>query len=54
MDNLVIFHIGHALDLLRVLRLLWLLRDQHLQILDRMLQLCCLSLTRLELLVPLI
>jgi hypothetical protein len=40
MDNLVVLHTGHALDLLRVLlRLLWLLRDQLLQMLDCVLQL---------------
>jgi hypothetical protein len=52
MDNLVVLHTGYALDLLEVLlRLLWLLRDQLLQMLDRILQLSGLSLTRLELLV---
>jgi hypothetical protein len=52
MDNLVVLHTGHALDLLRViLRLLRLLRDQLLHMLDRVLQLGGLSLTHLELLV---
>jgi hypothetical protein len=52
MDNLVVLHTGHALDLLGViLRLLRLLRDQLLQMLDRVLQLGGLSLTNLELLV---
>jgi hypothetical protein len=41
MDNLVILHTGHALDLLRILlgllRLLQLLRDHLLQMLDRVL-----------------
>jgi hypothetical protein len=55
MNNLVVLHIGHALDLLRVLlRLLRLLRDQLLQMLYRMLQLYRLSLTRLELLISLV
>jgi hypothetical protein len=52
MDNLVVLHTGHALDLLGViLRLLRLLRDQLLQMLDHVLQLGGLSLTHLELLV---
>jgi hypothetical protein len=57
-DNLVVLHTGHALDLLGVLlgllRLLWLLRDQFLQMLDCMPQLYCLSLTHLDLLIPLV
>jgi hypothetical protein len=57
MNNLVVLHIGHALDLLRVLlrllKLLRLLRDQLLQMLYHMLQLYRLSLTRLELLISL-
>jgi hypothetical protein len=52
MDNLVVLHTGHALDLLRVL--LRLLRDQLLQMLDGVLQLGGLSLTHLELLVSLV
>jgi hypothetical protein len=51
MHNLVVLHTGHALDLLGVL--LRLLRDQLLQMLDRVLQLGGLSLTHLELLVTL-
>jgi hypothetical protein len=55
MDNLVVLHTRHALDLIRVfLRLLWLLRDQLLQMLDRILQLGGLSLTHLELLISLV
>jgi hypothetical protein len=55
MDNQVVLHTRHALDILRVLlRLLWLLRDQLLQMLDRVVQLDGLSLTRLELLVSLV
>jgi hypothetical protein len=55
MDNLVVLHTGHALYLLGVLlRLLRLLRDQLLQMLDRVLQLGSLSMTRLELLVSLV
>jgi hypothetical protein len=50
MNNLLALHTGHATDLLE---LLWLLKDQLLQMLDRMLQLCRLRLTPLELLVPL-
>jgi hypothetical protein len=56
MDNLVVLHTGHALDLLRVLgflRLLRLLRDQLLQMLDSVLQHSSLSLTHLELLISL-
>jgi hypothetical protein len=48
MDNLVIVHTGHALDLLRVHRF-W--RNQLLQVLHLMLQVCGLSLTHLQLLV---
>jgi hypothetical protein len=47
MDNLVVLHTGRILNLFRVLIGL-------LQVLDRVLQLCGLRLTRLELLVPLI
>jgi hypothetical protein len=55
MDNLVVLHIRHALDLLGVLlKLLSLLRGQLLQMLDRVLQLDGLSLTCLELLVSLV
>jgi hypothetical protein len=58
MDNLVVLHTRHALDLLwvllRLLRILWLLKDQLLQMLDRVLQLSGLSLTHLELLVSLV
>jgi hypothetical protein len=55
MDNLVVLHPRHALDLLMVLLgLLRLLRDQLLQMLDHMLQLCRLSLTHLELLISLV
>jgi hypothetical protein len=57
MDNLVVLHIGHALDLLGVLlgllRLLELLGNQLLQMLHLVLQVCDLSLTRLDLLVSL-
>jgi hypothetical protein len=54
MDNLLVLHTGHALDLLGVfLGLLQLQRDQLLQMLDRVLQLGDLSLTRLELLISL-
>jgi hypothetical protein len=53
MDNLLALHTGHATDLLELLKLLWLLKDQLLQMLDRMLQLCRLRLTPLELLIPL-
>jgi hypothetical protein len=52
MDNLVILHTWHALNLLGVL--LRLLRNQLLQVLNRILQFCSLSLTRLELLIPLV
>jgi hypothetical protein len=52
MNNLIVLHTGHALDLLGVLLgLLQLLRDQLLQMLDRILQLSGLSLTHLELLI---
>jgi hypothetical protein len=58
MDNLVVLHIGHALDLLGVLhgllRILRLLRDQLLPMLNRVLQLSGLSLTHLELLISLV
>jgi hypothetical protein len=57
MDNLVVLHTGHALNLLGVLLellgLLCLLRYQLLQMLDHVLQLGGLSLTHLELLVSL-
>jgi hypothetical protein len=54
MDNLVVLHTGHALELLGVLLvLLRLLGDQHLQVLYLILQLCGLSLTHLELLISL-
>jgi hypothetical protein len=52
MDNIVVLHTGHALDLLGVL--LGLLGDQLLQVLHLMLQLCGLSLTRLKLLISLV
>jgi hypothetical protein len=45
MDNLVIVHTGHALDLLGVL--LGLRGDQLLQVLHLVLQVCSLSLARL-------
>jgi hypothetical protein len=48
MDNLVVLQTEHALNLLR------LLVNQLLQVLNRMLQLYSLSLTSLELLVPLV
>jgi hypothetical protein len=55
MDNLVVLHTGHALNLIGVLlRLIRLLRDQLLQMLDRVLQLDGLSLTHVELLVLLV
>jgi hypothetical protein len=58
MDNLVVLHTGHALDplgvLLRLLRLLGLIGDQLLQVLQLVLQVCGLSLTRLELLISLL
>jgi hypothetical protein len=46
-------HTGRTLDLLGVLRLLMFLRNQLLQVLDRILQLGSLSLTHLELLISL-
>jgi hypothetical protein len=58
MDNLVVLHSGHALDLLGVLlglvRLLGSLENQLLQVLYLVLQLGSLSLTRLELLISLV
>jgi hypothetical protein len=55
MDNLVVLHTGHALDLLRILlRLLMLLGDQLMQVLYLILHLCGLSQTRLELLISLV
>jgi hypothetical protein len=61
MDNLVVLHNGQALDLLGVLlkllrlpRLLGLLGDQLLQVLHLVLQICGLSLDRLELLMSLV
>jgi hypothetical protein len=54
MDNLVVLHTGHALNLLGLLRLIWLLRDRLLQMLNRVLQLGGLNLTRLELLILLV
>jgi hypothetical protein len=55
MDNLVVLHTGHALDLLGILlRLLQLLRDQLLQMLDHVLQLSGLILTHLWQLVSLV
>jgi hypothetical protein len=53
MDNLVVLHTGHSLDLLGLLRLLRQLREKLLQMLDHVQQLSGLSLTRLELLVSL-
>jgi hypothetical protein len=60
-DNLVVLHNGQALDLLGVLlkllrlpRLLGLLGDQLLQVLHLVLQICGLSLDRLELLMSLV
>jgi hypothetical protein len=48
MDNLVVLHTGHVLDLLGVLLgLIRLLRDQLLQMLHLVLQVGGLSLTRL-------
>jgi hypothetical protein len=51
MDNLVINHIGHALNLLgvllRLLKLLGLRGNQLLKVLYLVLQVCCLSLTPL-------
>jgi hypothetical protein len=55
MDNLVVLHTKHALDLLGVhLGLLGLLGDQILYVLYLMLQLHSLSLTHLKLLVSLV
>jgi hypothetical protein len=54
MDNLVVLNTGHALDLLRLLRLLGLLGDQLLQVFYLVLQFCSLSMTRLELLISLV
>jgi hypothetical protein len=54
MDNLVVLHTRHALDLLGVLRLLRYLGNQLLQMLYLMLQLGSLSLTRFELLISLV
>jgi hypothetical protein len=55
MDNLVVLHTGHALNLLRVLLgFLRLLRNQLLQMLGRVLQLGGLSLTHLKLLISLV
>jgi hypothetical protein len=55
MDNLVVLHTGYALNLLRVLLgLLWLLRDQLLQMLDHVLQLGGLRMTCLKLLISLV
>jgi hypothetical protein len=45
MDNQVVVHTGHTLDLLRILLRLW--RDQLLQVLHLVLQVYGLSLTRL-------
>jgi hypothetical protein len=54
-DSLVIIHIRHALNLLGVLlRLLRLWGNQPLKVLHLVLQVCCLSLTGLKLLVPLV
>jgi hypothetical protein len=52
MDNLVVLHTIHALNLLRIL--LRLLGNQLLQVLNCVLQLYSLSLTCLELLIPLV
>jgi hypothetical protein len=54
MDNLVIVHTRHAQNLLGLLRLLGLRRDQLLQVLHLMFQVSGLSLTRLQLLVSLV
>jgi hypothetical protein len=53
MDNLVVIHTRLALDLLGVLRLLGLQRDQLLQVLHLVLQVYGLSLTHLQLLISL-
>jgi hypothetical protein len=51
MDNLVVIHTGHALDLLGVLlgllRILGLQGDQLLKVFHLVVQVCSLSLTRL-------
>jgi hypothetical protein len=47
MNNLVVIHTGHALDLLGVLRLLGLWENQHLKVLHLVLQVCSMSLTHL-------
>jgi hypothetical protein len=52
MSNLIVLHTGHALNLIRLL--LRLLKNQLLQVLNRILQLYSMCLTRLELLVPLV
>jgi hypothetical protein len=52
MNNLVVLHTGYALDLRGVL--LGLQRDQILQVLHLVLQVCGLSLTHLELLISLV
>jgi hypothetical protein len=54
MDNVVIVHTRHALDLLGLLRFLGLWKDQLLQVLHLVLQVCGLSLTRLQLLISLV
>jgi hypothetical protein len=58
MDNLVVLHTIHALDLLGVLlkflRLFGLLGNQLLLMLHLVLQVCGLSLTRLKLLISLV
>jgi hypothetical protein len=54
MDNLVIVHTRHAQNLLGLLRLLGLRRDQLLQVLHLMFQVSGLSLTRLQLLASLV
>jgi hypothetical protein len=54
MDNIVIVHTGHTLNLLGILlRLLGLRRDQLLQVLNLVLQVCGMSLTHLQLVVSL-
>jgi hypothetical protein len=52
MSNLIVLHTGHALNLIRLL--LRLLKNQLLQVLNHILQLYSMCLTRLELLVPLV
>jgi hypothetical protein len=54
MDNLVVLHSGHALDLLELLRLLGLLGNQLLQVLYLVLEVYGMSLTRLMLLFNLV